>query len=297
MSNAEPPPPSPARDYADAERRFEVLRERDGPRVSSAGRSRFYAHGRRTPLGIVLVHGFTNCPQQWDMFSKQLHACGHTVVVPRLPGHGHFNRSTRAPARHPAADLLGCVSEAVDVACGAAAQVVLAGLSIGGAIAVSIALGRDDVSHTIAIVPFFAPGRSDVAGTRLLTRGLERLPNFFVPWDPAGDGSQIPSYAYPKFSTRMLAECLRIALWVETASQERAPSGKTTFLLNAHEPACNNDVARLVCGRFAEHRARSAEAIVLDDLPANHDIVDPTNPQARVDLVYPVLRRLIEATA
>jgi hypothetical protein len=90
---------------------------------------------------------------------------------------------------------------------------------------------------------------------------------------------------------------LRIAYDVAAASQERAPAGRTTFLLNAHEPACNNDVARLVCDQFVERRADSANTVVLDGLPENHDIVDPTNPHARVDLVYPVLRRLIDESS
>ena len=267
---------------------------RDSRLIGSPGRSRFYGHGRRTPLGVVLVHGFTNSPQQWDMFAKELHADGQTVVVPRLPGHGHFNRSTRALAYQSAANLLACVSDAVDIACGAAERVVLAGLSIGGTIAPRIALARDDIAHTIAIVPFFAPARLDIEQARTLARALELVPNFFVPWDPGGDGSQIPSYGYPKFSSRMLAACLRIGLAVDAASYERAPVGRTTFLLNAHEPACNNDLARLVCDRFVERRGSSANTVVLDGLPENHDIVDPTNPRARVDLVYPALRRLIE---
>jgi pimeloyl-ACP methyl ester carboxylesterase len=297
LSNADRPVPAPARDYAGAERAFAVLCARDGPEISSPGRSRFYAHGRRTSLGVVLIHGLTNAPQQWDMFSQQLHAAGHTVVVPRLPGHGHFNRATRAPAHHGGTDLLACVSEAVDIACGAAERVVLAGLSIGGTIAPNIALARDDVAHTIAIVPFFTPARLDVPKARVLARALDLAPNFFVPWDPGGDGSQIPSYGYPKFASRMLAACLCIGFEVDATSFERAPAGRTTFLLNAHEPACNNEVSRQVCERFEERRAQSAGAVILDGLPANHDIIDPTNPHARVDLVYPVLRGLIEGTA
>jgi hypothetical protein len=33
---------------------------------------------------------------------------------------------------------------------------------------------------------------------------------------------------------------------------------------------------------------------VLDDLPANHDIIDPTNPEERTAIVYPHVRSLIE---
>jgi hypothetical protein len=128
-----------------------------------------------------------------------------------------------------------------------------------------------------------------------LTRTLETVPNFFVPWDPGGDGSTIPAYGYPRFSSRMLAECLRIGLAVEETSRERAPAGRTTFLLNAREPAVNNDVALLIRERFEERRSQSTGLVVLNDLPANHDIIDPTNPEERVRSVYPELRTLVEA--
>jgi alpha-beta hydrolase superfamily lysophospholipase len=295
LSSVNAPRPAPARDYAEARRRFDGLRARDGAEIGSPGRSRFYSHGRRTPLAAVFVHGFTNCPQQWDMFAGELHAAGHSIVVPRLPGHGHADRDARALVRHGADELLACVGEAVDIACGAGDRVVLAGLSIGGAMATWLALERDDIAHAIAIVPFFAPSRLDVARSSVLTRTLEAVPNFFVPWDPGGDGSAIPAYGYPRFSSRMLAECLRIGLAVERESRERAPHGRTSFLLNAREPAVNNDVALLIRQRFEGHRSQSTGVVVLDDLPANHDIIDPTNPEARVRSVYPELRALVEA--
>jgi hypothetical protein len=88
---------------------------------------------------------------------------------------------------------------------------------------------------------------------------------------------------------------LRIGLAVDAASHERAPVGRTSFLLNAREPAVNNDVALLIRERFEERRPQSTGVVVLDDLPANHDIIDPTNPEERVRSVYPELRTLVEA--
>lgn len=43
----------------------------------------------RNPKGIVvLFHGFTSCPQQWESIGKQLAKAGHLVYIPLLPGHG-----------------------------------------------------------------------------------------------------------------------------------------------------------------------------------------------------------------
>jgi len=295
LSSADGLRANPARDFNEATTRFAALAVRDGPEISSAGRSRFFAHGARTQRAIVFIHGFTNCPQQWVSFAKSLHAEGNTIVIPRLPGHGYFDRATSAPAHVTAAEILETVNDAVDVACGAAERVTVVGLSIGGTIGPRVALARDDVAHTIALVPFFAIKRFDEAATRRLTGVLGTLPNAFVPWDPFGDGSQIPSYGYPKFSTRTLARCLTIAGDVGDIALSRAPAGLTTFVCNAKEPACENAVSLLVSERMERARSGSTHAIVWSDLPANHDIIDPTNPKARIDLVYPRLREMIVA--
>lgn len=300
MSFADLPPIAPARDYIDAVARFETLAGRDTDVISSAGRSRFFRHGRRTATAVVFVHGFTNCPQQWVSLATSLHALGLSVVIPRLPGHGYFNRATHALGRVSAERLLSTVNDAVDVACGAGERVVVAGISIGGTIAPWIALHRSDVEHAVAIAPFFAVRHYDVRGTERLAMVLQTLPNVLVPWDPFGDGSHIPSYGYPRFATRMLGECLSIANDVRAVARRRLPFGheffgRTTFVLNAREPAANNAVSVLAQESLERSRPKSTRRIVWDDLPANHDIIDPTNPAARTDLVYPRLRSILIA--
>jgi carboxylesterase len=296
LSIVDPVHPDPALDYADAVRRFAALAARDGPQISSPGRSRFFGHRRRTERALVFIHGFTNCPQQWVLFASGVHAAGATVVIPRLPGHGHFDRATRAAARPSAAQVLETIHAAVDIARGAAERTILVGLSIGGTIGPSVALARDDIAHTVAMVPFFAVKGFDEARTRRLSALLQHLPNASVPWDPFGDGSQIPSYGYPKFSTKMLGRFLQIGSDVDTIASVRAPAGKTTFVLNAKEPATENPVTLAVCEKFERARSGSTQAVVWDDLPANHDIIDPTNPNARIDLVYPRLRAIVDGS-
>ncbi len=122
----------PAPDFYGARERFAALRALDGANIASDSGSRFYEHGERTALAVVLVHGLTNAPPQWDVFARELHASGSGVVVPRLPGHGHRNAATTSIARVTADDLLASVNEAVDIARGAGERVVLAGLTIGG---------------------------------------------------------------------------------------------------------------------------------------------------------------------
>ncbi len=39
-------------------------------------------------VGVVLCHGFTGTPQSLRAWAEALAAAGHSVRLPRLPGHG-----------------------------------------------------------------------------------------------------------------------------------------------------------------------------------------------------------------
>jgi pimeloyl-ACP methyl ester carboxylesterase len=287
-------PPRPTRAFGEARARFDVLSARDGPEISAAGRSRFYEHGHRTARAVVLLHGLTNAPEQWARFAAELHRDGDTVVVPRFPGHGYTDRTTHAIARVGADEMLATAADALDIACGAGENVILAGLSIGGAISAWLSLVRSDVPQSLAISPFIGIANCNGLVNRVVTATLAALPNLFVPWDPGGDGSQIPPYGYAKFPTRLLAACLDIGLDALRRSSSQAPRGRLDFILNGHEPACNNDLPRALAARVTARRPDSATLLEWYDLPAVHDIIDPTNPHARTGLVYPRLRALID---
>ncbi len=287
--------PRATRDPAEALARFATLGARDGPDIIPEGRSRLYATGARTPLAVVLLHGLTNAPEQWARFAGELHAGGHSVVVPRFPGHGDANRRVATLAGVRADDFLRTASEAVDIAAGLGDRVIVAGLSIGGAMAAWLAQRRTDVARCVSIVPLIGIARLNATANAALVRVLRTLPDFVVPWDPRGGAGETPPYAYPDFPTRALAECLLVGLDVLRTAKARPPSGTSAFLLNANEPACNNALALAVAARFGSARAGACDAIIMQGLPVNHDVIDPLNPHARIDIVYPRLRALIEA--
>lgn len=280
---------------AEAAARFDELAALDGPKIAATGRSRFFAHGRRTPLAVVLLHGFTNAPEQWAQFAERLHGRGHSVVVPRLPGHGHADRDAAPIARVSAEAYLQRTSRAVDVALGCGERVVVAGLSLGGTLAVRIGQDRDEVSRIVAIVPLFGVFNLGAPPNSMLAAALSALPNASVPWDPRGDPQSTPPHAYPRFPTRGLAVALGLGLGVYRSASRRVPAARTTLLLNAREPAVSNRLSHAVAGRFVAARAAAADIVVLEDLPANHDIIDPTNPRQRIAEVYPRVEELVES--
>jgi carboxylesterase len=294
LSTAEAVPDQPARDFGEAAARFDELAALDGAEIAPTGRSRFFGHGRRTPLAVVLLHGFTNAPEQWARFAERLHGRGHSVIVPRLPGHGRADRDAGPLARVSAAAYLQTTSRAADIASGCGERVVLAGLSLGGTLAVALGQGRTGVSRIVAIVPLFGVFNLGAVPNGVLAAALSALPNATVPWDPRGEPGSTPPHAYPRFPTRGLAVGLELGLGVYRSAGFRVPAAGTTMLLNAREPAVSNPLARAVAARFCSARRGAADVVVLDDLPANHDIIDPTNPHQRIAEVYPRVEELVE---
>ncbi len=286
----------PARDYDDAFARFRALRALDGRTIIAQAYSRLWSQLERRPLCVVLFHGLTNCPEQWSAFASQLHARGHNVVVPRFPGHGEVNRRGLGLAKVRSNDSLATATEAVDIACGLGERIVVAGLSSGGALAAWIGAHRADVELAIPISPLVGLVRVNAEQNALLCSILQALPNVFLPWDPVGDGSQIPAHGYPDFPTHGLAAAMRIGLDAVWSSRRGAPAAqRVQFVTNRREPVLNNQIARAMATAWNVHRRGSSGDFEFDRLPFNHDIIDPTNPLERTAIVYPKLREIVES--
>lgn len=103
------------------------------------------------PVGVLLSHGFTGSPASITPWARHLAERGHTVRVPRLPGHGtrwqDLNR-TRWD------DWLGTVDASLSELRERCDQVVVGGLSMGGALALRLAeLRPDDVDALVVVNP------------------------------------------------------------------------------------------------------------------------------------------------
>jgi carboxylesterase len=108
----------------------------------------FYLKGSTT--GVLLLHGFTSTPQSVAYVGRAIHsATGATLSVPLLPGHGE---TPEALARTGYKDWLASAEAALDVLQGDCETVVVAGLSLGGTIALNLAIRfPDQVDRVITI--------------------------------------------------------------------------------------------------------------------------------------------------
>ncbi len=263
--------------------------ERADPEV--AYYTRWWIGDGVAPTAVVLLHGLTNCPPQYDALAPLLHARGHAVIVPRMPLHGYRDRMTNALANLRATEMEAAALEAVAIAALCGERVVVAGISIGATLAGWLA-ARTRIDTAIAFAPFCGlnqlyGGLNDALGAL-----LRALPNAFGWWDPRVKENQPPAHGYPRFATRALGESLLLSTDIDRAPLA-AHARRAVLALNANDPVVNNAHAHR---RFSALRAFGVdyERIVLEGLPKMHDVFEPL-PQAHTELVYPALIDLIEA--
>lgn len=283
----------PAATYAAALERARAFMARDDDGVAPVARTALHVHGERRPLAIVLLHGYTNNPAQYAQFAPMLYERGANVLVPRMPLHGERDRMTTRLAHLTAEMLLASASEALDIACGLGSEVAVLGISMGGCLAAYFAQFRE-IALAVPVAPDFSLLQLPYGVSSLAGKLLRALPNFFLWWDPRVRERQLPATAYPRFSTRALAQTLRVGDDVHAASRREDPrAARIVVMVNRTDPAVNNGVAKYVAGEWSNRRGGAGvEYVELRGLPTNHDIIDPQNPLARTDLVYP---KLLEA--
>lgn len=101
------------------------------------------------PDGVLVVHGYTGTPQAVRPWAEHLVAAGFTVSLPRLPGHGTHWRdlnATRWTDWYAQVDgAFAELSERCD-------RVFLAGLSMGGALALRLAEQHGDAVAGLTLV-------------------------------------------------------------------------------------------------------------------------------------------------
>jgi len=145
-------------------------------------------------VGVVLCHGFTGAPGSMRAWADHLVAEGYSVRLPLLPGHGtrwqDANRTTFD-------DWLGAVTAAVQDLASTCRAVLVAGLSMGGTLALRLAeLHPDTIAGLVLVnpsvttlrkeanllpvlryvLPMFPPIAGDIAKPGVVEPGYNRLP-------------------------------------------------------------------------------------------------------------------------
>jgi carboxylesterase len=270
------------------------LKALDGPNVNPVCHTRLYTHGSRTERSLVLLHGFTNCPQQFDSLGKQFYERGWNVLIPRYPRHGYSDRLTNSIAELRSDQLIAVANRAAEAGSGIGERVTVAGLSLGGILTGYLAQTRDGIERAVLIAPMFGLRPIPGWGLSAITQLANVLPNFYVWWDSKLKAKIGPQHGYPRFSTRAYAALFETGAAVQRAARTTAPRAKRIEVItNAAEPRLDNRFTYQLVEQWRRHGGNvgTYEFPASDGLP--HDLIDPANPDQNTELVYSLVIKTI----
>jgi len=125
-------------------------------------------------VGVLVVHGFTGAPQSMRGLAEAFAAAGFTVDLPLLPGHG---TSVDDMITTTWADWTAAAEAAYERLAARTSKVVVAGLSMGGALTAWLAARHPEVAGIVCINPVVVRDQNVVdfaAGA--LAEGTDRIP-------------------------------------------------------------------------------------------------------------------------
>lgn len=126
------------------------------------------------PVGVLLSHGFTGSPASMTPWGRDLAARGHTVRVPRLPGHGTTWQDMNTTRWQ---DWYGELDAALTDLRSRCETVAVGGLSMGGCLALKLAQDRPaDVDSLVLVNPAINLRRFDVLLVPVLQHLLPSMP-------------------------------------------------------------------------------------------------------------------------
>ena len=286
--------PNPAQSYAEAVQRIQVLGQQESQGYNPACRTQFMSQGSKVDRVVVFIHGYTSCPQQFVELGKMFHEAGYNVLIVPQPWHGLADRMTGLQAQLTAGQLTAYADKVVDIAHGLGQNVTVVGISGGGVITGWIAQNRRDVGMAILISPAFGYAQIPPALTQPAANLYLLLPNSFTWWDASLKEAIGPSYAYPRYSTRALAQNLQLSLAVQAQAKQGRPAVPVIIVVtNANDTSVSAPLIKEIVGvwqRSSTTQVRTYEFGAA--LKLGHDLIDPTMSFQRTDVVYPKLLEL-----
>lgn len=182
------------------------------------------SHDSASPVGVLLLHGITGSPAAWRPIASDLIADGTAVRVPVLPGHGTQWRDLNSATWH---DWRATAAEALADLSARHRGVVVAGLSMGGALALDLAASGSGPDGLVLVNPAL---RVDSPLSRLLPAIKHMVPSVRA----IGNDIALPDqdeHAYPRTPLRAVVSMqraqyvLRNRLWRITTPTVLCVSG------------------------------------------------------------------------
>ena len=143
------------------------------------------------PHGALVLHGFTGSPQGLRGLAQAFAGAGFATELPRLPGHGTSSDDLATTGWDDWAATAEAAYEELSSRCD---KVVVAGLSMGGTLAASLAANHPEIAGLVLVNPAVEPMAKEAVDMfrQMLEAGTELIPG--IAGDIAEDGQTELSY-------------------------------------------------------------------------------------------------------
>jgi len=134
-----------------------------------------WSHHGTSAHGALVLHGFTGNPSSMRGVAEAFAAAGFHVEMPLLPGHG-TTVDDMLPTRW--ADWAAAAEAAYQTLAARTDKVVVAGLSMGGALTLRIGADHPEIAGLVCINPATQPQAADVVAMLqgMIDGGTELIP-------------------------------------------------------------------------------------------------------------------------
>ncbi|RRR76193.1 MAG: alpha/beta fold hydrolase, partial [Candidatus Viridilinea halotolerans] len=248
-------------------------------------RSFALTHGRRTARCVVLLHGYTNCPQQFRRFAEAVYQQGHNVYVPRMPHHGMADRLSAALGNFSRAALLTEFAATFDLAHALGERVDLLGLSAGANLAAYAAQYRNDIHQAIIISPVLGSYQIHPWLTAFIALTSSIMPNRFLWWDETlRERGHTLLHTYPRFGSRALGCIAQLGLEVLAAARTKPHRARdVVVVINPSDEAVTVPPIERLIARWRAQAAPLRTYYFPAELKLIHDLIDPEQELQQVD--------------
>lgn len=286
--------PNPVQGYAEAIQRVNHLRAEEPPGMNPVCQLQLMTHDKKVDQAIILVHGYTNCPQQFKELGQRFYDLGYNVLIMPLPHHGLADRMTETQAQLDAEELAAYADGAVDIAQGLGNHVIMMGISAGGVTTAWAAQNRSDIDLAVIISPAFGYKQIPTPMTAAVMNIYTLLPDEFVWWDPVLQTKITPEYAYPRYSKHALVQILRLGFAVQENARYSMPAAqKVVVVLNPADDSVNNPFTMTIVKNWQANGTNLTTFEFEQNLQLPHDIIDPSQSSQQINIVYPRLIELV----
>jgi len=272
--------PNPVTSYEEALVQVKAMQEEDNRDMSrDVCISKLFDHGSQTENVIVLLHGFTNCPEQFSELGKQFFDTGYNVFIPRQPHHGLSDRLTKDLEKLNAEDLCIFGDKIIDIAHGLGKKISVMGISGGGNIATWLAQNRTDLDFAFPIAPLFGLAFIPSYLTRFFIRLGMLIPDFYMWWDPRNktENPHAIYYAYPGYPIRSLIEIFRLGVGIQEQAKKAPVSSKgVVMVINDNEPSVSNpEIVQLLETWRIRGKGKLSDFHIEKSFNLPHDFITP----------------------